>query len=102
MYFVTFQRTLQVSTYRGQRILTWSQETVFLHECRDDVTKFLNLFYGACLLGIFYYFSFIFPLAICSSCRIKHKADTNFTLFAPEEECTKTHAAEKTYKLIYV
>ena len=53
MYFVTFQRTLQVSTYRGQRILTWSQETVFLHECRDDVTKFLNLFYGACLIRYF-------------------------------------------------
>ena len=44
---------------------------------------------------------FIFSLAICSPCRKKHKADTNSTSLVPEEECRKTHTAEKTYTLRY-
>ena len=52
--------------------------------------------------GIFYFFPFIFSLAICSPCRKKkHKADTNSTSLAPEEECVKPHTTEKTYTLRY-
>ena len=61
-----------------------------------EETKFQITYFTVLVLWGIYYFSFIFPLAICSPCRKKHKADTNSTLFAPEEECTKTHAAEKT------
>ena len=53
------------------------------------------------LIGYFWLLFFYLPLAICSPCRKKHKADTNSTLFTLEEECTKTHAAEKTYKSRY-
>ena len=70
MYLVTFQRTSRVSTYRGQRTQNRNKqvimadactlskeglldcgssrgrtETVFLYECRDDVTTHLKIFF---------------------------------------------------------
>ena len=60
-----------------------------------EETKFQITYFTVLVLWGIYYFSFIFPLAIGSPCRKKNKADTNSTLFAPKEKCTKTYAAEK-------
>ncbi|CAH3155457.1 unnamed protein product, partial [Pocillopora meandrina] len=64
------------------------------HKGPPTSVKSRDVINNAMAKEVFQLFDISVPIAspICSPCRKKHNADTNSTLFAPEEECTKTHA----------